>query len=419
MMRNRTRKTAGLMLATALVGASVAPAKVMAWDPPQPITTSGEAASSPGAMTSHQFTVDAGLRTFVAYQEPVGDRLLLFVKVSDDGGVTWSEPRRISSNNAANEANDSLPALASGQGWVHVAFVSERADGSSKVIYRASQSGRPIWRPNWMGVSPAGHRPGQPAIARDGQQQMAIAWTDQLTGSVNVRVFWIDIRGSLGLEIWTPTFKLGSSTNRPWSAEGNSSIDALPTVAIARGVINVAYYTSGGTLVLRRSGDHGATWTAPITLARNGDGRHPRLVSMGNSLVVGYASDDGDGLHTTFRRSTDRGRTWSAPRVLSGEAAPPSNAPVLSQRDGTWRAAFERCTDEGCTSSEILYRESDDGLAWGPATTLSGPNDFQSPIGIGFEDGSPPGAPLRPLLAFLSLDAATDARDVMFSADSP
>ena len=315
-----------------------------------------------------------------------------------------------------NEVVASRPALASGTlpEQLHLAYVSERSDGSSKMIYK--QSGGQGSFGTWStprALSPQGQRPGQPAIARDGQRQMGIAWTDQLTGSVNVRVQYVVFDKFGTTNVMTPTIKLGTSTNRPWIGEGDPSIDAFPTVAIARGVLNVAYYTSSGTLVLRRSADNGANWFAPITLATDGDGLHPRLVALRSTLLIGYASDDGDGVHTTYRRSTDRGRFWSAPRVLSGDSAPPSYAPVLSQRDGMWRAAFERCGDEACTSSAILYRESEDGLAWGPATTAIGPNDFQAPIGIDLADGGALGTPRRPLLTFLTLNAATDAQDVM------
>ena len=132
-MRNRSRHTGVLMLAAALIGVSAAPAEALIWGPPQPITTSGEAASSPGAMTT--FWHQGDLITVVAYQEPVDDRLVLFLKVSDDGGDTWSGPRRASTS-SDNEVVASRPALASGTlpEQLHLAYVSERSDGSSKVI---------------------------------------------------------------------------------------------------------------------------------------------------------------------------------------------------------------------------------------------------------------------------------------------
>jgi hypothetical protein len=83
----------------------------------------------------------------------------------------------------------------------------------------------------------------------------------------------------------------------------------------------------------------------------------------------------------------------------------------MSSGEGKWRVAFERCLDEGCTSSDVFYRESADGVSWSAASrATNGPNEFQWPIGVAYAGGI--------IVTYATLDADTDDLDLLLRKGS-
>ena len=383
-----------LPLALVLLLAVTAPASAVSWGPVRPITTSGQAAAWAGSTAAYS----GGIA--VVYREIVDTQYRVFIRRTTDGGATWTTPRALSSPFAVSASRPSI--VASGL-TLDAVFVEKRTDGSSRVTHRHSLDGGTTWSSR-LALSPSGARPGFPSVARAGDK-VAVAWTNEASGTVGVRV---STNGGQG---FFPRTDIATSVNQPWVDDGVSSVDAFPTVAIANGMVNVGYYTSLGTLKLRRSSSNGATWFSAVTLASNGNGFMPRLVSSGSSLLLGYAVYTGTDIYTAYRRSTNKGQSWSSVAVLSGASAPPSYQPVMSYGEAKWRVAFERCLDEGSSSSDVLYRESADGVSWSAASrATNGPNEYQWPIGVTYADGI--------IVTYGTLDATTDNLDLQLREGS-
>ena len=260
-----------LSLALVLILAVSAPATAVSWGPVSPITTSGEALAWAGSTAAYS----GGIA--VVYREIVDTQYRVFIRQTTDGGVTWTTPRALSSPLAVSASRPSI--VASGLA-LNVVFVEERTDGSSVVTHRSSPDGGATWSGR-LGLSLSGHRVGFPSVARAGDK-VAVAWTDERTGTVTARI------STSGGQTWNSRVNIATSTNQPWVDDGIHLIDAFPTVAIANGMVNVAYYTSPGTLKLRRYSSANG-WFSAVTLASNGNGFMPRLVSSGTSLLLGYA----------------------------------------------------------------------------------------------------------------------------------
>jgi hypothetical protein len=387
-----------LPLAIVLVLTVTAPAAAVSWGPVSPITTSGQAGAWAGSTAAYT----GGIA--VVYREIVDSQYRVFIRRTTDGGVAWTTPRPLSSPFAVAASRPSI--VANGL-TLDAVFVEERTDGSSRVTHRRSLDGGETWEGR-LALSPAGARVGFPSVARSGDK-VAVAWTNERSGTVGVRV------STNGGQSFFARTDIATSTNKPWVGDGVNLIDAFPTVAIANGMINVGYYTSPGTLKLRRAHNaipHSpATWFSAVTLANNGNGFMPRLVSSGTSVLLGYAVYTGTDTYTAYRRSTNKGQSWSSVAVLSGASAPPSYQPVMSYGEGKWRVAFERCLDEGCSSSDVLYRESADGVSWSAASrATNGPNEFQWPIGVAYAGGI--------IVTYATLDAATDNVDLLLRKGS-
>lgn len=390
-MSFRPRRRIAPLLALAIVLTSAIPATAETWEEVVPITASGEAAAWGGSTAVYSGGIAVAYREY----EPVGDRHRVRVKRSTDDGATWMGHTSVSSHTVPLATG---PALVGSGSNLHIVFVEYRTDGSARVVYRRSANGGETWQPALV-LSQAAARPGLPSIARSGQR-VIVAWTNELTGTVSTRV---STDGGVTFRARTD---VATSSNQPWLDQSNDSYDAFPTVAISSGVLNVAYYTSEGTLRLRRSSSNGSTWTTAVTLANNGNGYLPTLVASGNTIVLGYAIYTGSDIWSAFRRSTNKGQTWSTAAAISGRTAAPSYQPVISVRGGTWRVAFERCLTDDCLQSDVWYREGPTGAFWSTASrATNGPNDFQGPVGVTFTDAI--------VLTYMTFDPASGEFDIL------
>jgi hypothetical protein len=242
-------------------------------------------------------------------------------------------------------------------------------------------------------------RAGTPSITRNAHR-VIMAWTNELTGAIYARV------STDGGVTFAAQRRFGMTRNQPWLDQGDSSRDGFPTVAVSSGVINVAYYTSQGILKLRRSFNNLNGWTSEVTLTTGGNGYKPTLVAAGSTVVAGFAVYTGADIYTAFWRSTNQGKNWSLAAALSAKAGAPSYQPVISVASGTWRVTFERCLDHACGGSDVFYRESTDATSWTSASrTTSGPNDYQSPVGVTFTDAI--------VVTFMTFDPTSGAADVL------
>jgi len=146
-----------------------------------------------------------------------------------------------------------------------------------------------------------------------------------------------------------------------------------------------------GDLFVARSTDRGATWTAPAVLNTNAatdskDDYHHHLATdgSGNWLAVWQTYDSLGGTIGTdadilVARSTDHGATWTAPAPLNSNApsdsAPDRDPRVATDGAGTWVAvwkSYDSLGDTIGTDADIfIARSADDGATWTAAAALN------------------------------------------------
>ena len=152
-------------------------------------------------------------------------------------------------------------------------------------------------------------------------------------------------------------------------------------------------------ILVSRSTDAGATWTAPAALNTNaatdtGNDQGPEIATdgAGNWLAIwGSAEDLGGALGTDrdilWARSTDAGATWTAPAALNTNADSDTGADrfphLAADATGTWVAVWESTEDLGGslgTDVDILTATSlDAGATWSAPLAVN--TDAASDVG--------------------------------------
>jgi BNR repeat-like domain len=363
-------RTAAILLAV-LVGLSLwvpSPSLAISWGPIRPIAADDQGIAWPGS------TVAFSGGVAVAYRHIVAGEYGSYIRMSADGGTTWTAPTQLSAVGTLS----SRPALAAAGNTIDAVFTQSTDDGAtSRVVYRTSANGGTTWSSR-IALSPTGTQAGFPTVARFGSQ-VVVAWTNAVTGKVGVRT------SDTGGATFNPRTDLAMTTNQPFVDVGDVSLEAWATVGYSEGIINLAFRTSDSTLKLRRSEDNGGSWTPALALAHNVDGAKPSMAEHSGTVFIAYTVDptSTSNGHVMYRRSTNTGRSWSAPAAFSSGSEPPSGAPVVSWRSSRWTMAFSRCMDDGCSETQVYFRSSYRGTSWGTASQVTtGPGDFQDPVGL-------------------------------------
>jgi len=131
-----------------------------------------------------------------------------------------------------------------------------------------------------------------------------------------------------------------------------------------------------GDILVARSADGGATWTAPASLKTNAatdscTDMNPRVATDGaGSWVVVWRC-----LHDILvSRSTDAGVTWTAPAKLNTDPRPTGQHDYLPQiasdGAGIWIAVWSRDPSDN-RYFVVMARSTDDGVTWEPPAELS------------------------------------------------
>src|SRR5690606_25015037 len=140
---------------------------------------------------------------------------------------------------------------------------------------------------------------------------------------------------------------------------------------------------TNGNLLAARSTNNGATWSAPGALNANSGAdasadSAPRLATdgAGNWIAVWQSSGgfSGGDLDIHFARSGDNGATWSAPAALNTNAPLDSgddSAPALAtDRAGNWVVAWQSTGAlGGALGSDLdilVARSTNNGATWTP-----------------------------------------------------
>jgi len=318
------------------------------WTAPAALNTNANADS--GLDLLPQVTTDGAGNWVAAWSstETIGNDLDILVARSTDNGVTWTAPAALNTNAASDSGNDWRPQVTTdGTGnWVAVWFSNEGfgytiGPDNEILVARSTDNGVTWTTPaalNTNAVSDTA-RDVEPQIATDGAGNWVAVWRafDSLGGTFGTDSDILVARSTDNGATWTAPAVLNNN------AASDTGDDYLAEITTDRAGNWVAVWFSndslGGTIgadydiLVARSTDNGATWTASAALNTNaasdsGDDASPQVTTdRAGNWVAAWTSNDslGESVGTDYdvviARSTDNGATWTAPEALNTNAA--------------------------------------------------------------------------------------------------
>jgi cysteine-rich repeat protein len=325
---------------------------------------------------------------------------------SEDGGETWLPPAALNTNAATDSGGDGYPQVTTdGAGnWVAVWYSSDSLGGTLGTDYdilgsRSSDAGA-TWTPPLPLNTNAATDSGddfRPQVTTDAAGNWVAAWIsdDSLGGTIGTDADILVSRSSDAGASWAPPAVLNSN------AVTDSGDDWYPEVTTDEAGNWLAVWMSGDSLggtigtdydiLVSRSSDAGATWTAPVPLNSNaatdsGNDWHPEVTTDGAGHWVAIW-DGGESLGGTIgtdadifvSRSTDAGATWTPPAALNTTAATDSafdaSEQVTTDGAGNWVAVWlsENPLDGtiGTDRDIVVARSTDGGVTWTAPAALN------------------------------------------------
>ncbi len=336
----------------------------------------------------------------------IGDDDDILVSRSTDGGATWTAPATLNTNAATDNAHDESPQVTTdGAGnWIAVWHAAGSLGGTigldrDLLVARSTNNGATWTAPaalNTNAASDAGDD-FEAQIETDGAGNWVVVWVsvDDLGGTIGADRDILVSRSTNNGVTWTAPAALNTN------AAVDSAYDTMPQVTTDGAGNWVAVWSSddslGGTIgtdfdiLVSRSTNNGATWTAPAALDTNAAADstpdyYPQVTTdnAGNWVAVwtsqnslgGTIGTDGDIL---VARSTDGGATWTAPAALNTNAATDSEydymAQVTTDSAGSWVAVWQSTDTLGGTIGTdldiLVARSTNNGATWTATAALN------------------------------------------------
>jgi len=408
----RTYVRLGLLLtALALAVLASGGTRAYAWSYPAALNT--DAATDSGDDSFPQVTTD-GAGNWVAVWGSrgslggtIGTDDDILVARSTNNGATWTAPAALNTNAATDSGDDWMPQVTTdGKGkWVAVWYSNDSLGGTigtdcDILLARSTDNGATWTAPAALNTNAATDSGGDytPQVTTDGEGNWVAVWdsNENLGGTIGTDDDILVARSTNNGATWTAPAALNTN------AATDSGLDWMPQVTTdGKGGKWVAVWQSdenlGGTIgtdwdiLVARSTDNGATWTAPATLNTNAatDSGHDQVPQVttdgGGKWVAVWESNDslggtiGTDDDILVARSTNNGATWTAPDALNTNAASDSgldDAPqVTTDGGGNWVTVW--MSDENLggtigTDDDILVaRSTDNGATWTAPTALN------------------------------------------------
>ena len=343
---------------------------------PEPLNTSA-AADSSGDYSCRVATDGAGHWVAVWWSGhdlggTIGTDWDILVSRSADNGASWSAPAALNTNAGSDSGKDMRPALTTdGLGnWLAVWSSDENLGGTvgtdSDILTARSTDNGATWSiPQPLNTN-AGSDSGpdaNPQVTTDALGNWVAVWysSENLGGSIGVDRDVLLARSVDNGTTWSAPQALNTN------AASDSGDDQYPQATTDGSGNWLVVWRSdenlGGTIgtdvdvLIARSTDNGATWSAPEPLNSNADSDtgsdyEPEVTTdgVGNWVAVWTSKDDlggtiGTDYDNLVARSTDNGTTWSAPQVLNANANWDSGGDeyphLATDGSGNWVAVWE------------------------------------------------------------------------------
>ena len=334
---------------------------------------------------------------------------VLAVAVLAGGGTpayAWSYPAALNSNAATDSGNDWDPQVTTdGAGnWVAVWVGSDDLGGTIDtdrdiLVARSTDNGGTWTAPAALNTNAATDSGDDylPQVTTDGVGNWVAVWdsSENLSGSIGEELDILVSRSTDNGASWTPPAALNSN------AATDGGYDQHPQVTTDGSGNWVAVWGSNDTLgstiendwdiLVARSTDNGATWTAPAALNTNADtdsgwDTRPQVTTDGGgNWVAAWESNEnlaggiGEDFDILVARSTDNGASWTYPAALHTNAPTTWGADsfpqVTTDGGGNWVAVWQSGDSLGGSIGEdydiLVSRSTDNGASWTDASALN------------------------------------------------
>lgn len=326
------------------------------------------------------------------------DMDILLVRSSDDG-ATWTDPVVLNKTGETDTTDDVEPVIvtdANGNwvaAWSSTEDINGTVGGDRDILFSRSADEGATWTNVGALNTNANTDSGsdeRPHITTNGGIFLA-AWQSNDSPTGPDYDIWV-AQSFTGGASWASPILLNSTG---WSDSSDDSHPVLATDSAGNWLAvwesNDASLGGDGDLMVARSTDDGATWTAPSPLNQNaptdtGFDARPTIKtdSAGTWLVVWESNEDlggniGQDLDLVFVRSIDNGITWTAPQPLNNNAnsdlGDDANPSLIADSVDVWTVVWDSSENLAATTGEdvdIFYsRSADDGITWSAPALLN------------------------------------------------
>lgn len=355
----------------------------------------------PTLVVDSQGTLYAGWKEAYTHNGP-GQRVA-FAR-STDGGTTWSANALM--NTLSSGWLESDPWLVSdGSGAIHYARIEYLGNltQSGVTVSSSSDGGR-----TWSTSANADDRPGfadKDSMAGDGNGSLYVAYDDILnSGGAGDQISLRVTRSTDGGATWSPTVQ---------AADAAGNILGPVLAASANGTVHAAWWNlTDGNIMADTSRDHGATWGTDVRV-NDASGSATPMPGWESSMpsvaldplgrvYVAWADRGTGNLDILVSRSADDGASWSAPvRVndnTTGDQWMPSlavdprgvvHAAWMDGRTGAWNVYYANSTDGGATwSANVRVTTAETPLTFNrPGDYLALATDANGSAYVAWTDG--------------------------------
>jgi hypothetical protein len=255
--------------------------------------------------------------------------------------------------------------------------------GSSNIVYSSSQNGGHTWTTGGLpGTTVNANPPGpwprisDPSVAYDPQDDVWLALGLGIDGSGSGHILLVN-RSTDGGVTWSNPVTAGTAPGTFWDKTWITCDTWAQSPHYGNCYIEFDDASANDHMSMVTSTDGGLTWGSVLSPSGCVPGLGGQPVVQPNGNVIVPYSNDGNA-ENSFR-STDGGASWTDCRLVSSVTEHPVAAGIRTfslpsaevSGDGTVYLAWQDCRFRtNCTSNDIVYSTTTDGLTWSTVTRI-------------------------------------------------